>query len=540
MAAPGVNPQGAVEPPQPDRVDGLAVPGVIMRDRHQFEVRQSYALPPGAGQDREYLLEMFLYLPRNMGVSAQSYRKEDFYTDNQMYLRLEAPGRTLAQLGDLNDDTSPLTVVHRTLPSLLQPRAPETEPLVALVQLHAHELAEATITAFAGASWTARHGDLGDLARFTQHVQQMLMDAEAAVVAIRQVRAEAEAFGPLLHPGVQRALGFAEEFVSAVLDEQVARLSEAVDRSTALHDGTGTAARVRVVMARFAQEQARLRLEAGYALPYEEPREYFAYRLGLLKKNLQQALYLNTREAAVDNYLRNSAAMVAAGLAATWAFIAQAPMQMGGVRASTQFALLGSAVGAYMLKDRIKEWTREWLTRRLRIDDYSRRIVPDALARFGLEHLAGRARERMRFLPQSEVDPEVHAMRIMHRSVIGTTVELEEVLHYRRRLTLKAQEGARTTAGFGIREIMRFNISALTRRLDDPLDEVSYFNAQSGQFTRSSVPKVYHANLVVSVGAAHAPERWLSRFRLVLNQEGLIRVEPVATRASRMKRERFR
>lgn len=532
--------RAATDPFLPSAGEELGMPSVIMRDRHQFEVRQSYPLPDQNAHGRAYLMEVFLYLPRNMGVSAQTYKKEDFYTDNHMYLRLDAPGRTLFQLASLHDDRSPLALVHRTLPRLLDPRAPETEPLVSLVQLHAHELAEATISAFGACAVSARTDAGGHAPRFLELVQRLLSEAEGALVAIRQVRAEADAFGPLCHPGVQTALGFAEEFVSAVLDEQVARLSDAVRSSPSLHDGQGTAARVFLVLSRFAQEQARLRLEAGYALPYEEPREYFAYRLGLLKKNLQQALYLNTREAMGDNYLRNSAAMVAAGLAATWAFIAQMPMQMNTVSASTQVAVLGSAVGAYMLKDRIKEWTRDWLTRRLRIDDYSRRIVPDALARFGLEQTSGRARERMRFLKQSEVDPEVHRLRLMHRSVMGTSVELEEVLHYRRKLTLKALEGTRTSMGFGIREIMRFNISALTRRLDDPLDVVSYYDAPTGQFTKGSVPKVYHANLVLSVGAQHLPERWLVRSRLVLNQEGLLRVEPVATRKALMPRDRWR
>lgn len=512
----------------------LPQPSIIMRDRRQVEIRQSYGMPD-AGEIRDYTLEVYLFLPRQMGVTAATYPKAEFYTGATSYLRLDAPGRSIHQLADLDDFRSPLAQVHDTLPSLLAPRAPPTEPLVSLVQLHAHELAESVVAGFSEirealkVPATALVPQQDILVR----MQNLLDDCEQALVAVRQVRAEVDAFGGLCHPGLERALAFAEEFVSAVQDEQVALLSQQVQTSALLRDGTGLWVRALLLLARFAQEQARLRLEAGYALPYEEPREYFAYRLGLLKKNLQQALYLNTREAAADNYLRNSAAMVAAGLAATWAFIAQAPMQFGQVNAGAQVALLGSAVGAYMLKDRIKEWTREYLTRRLRIDDYSRRIIPDALARFGLTGMSGRARERVRFMKPQEVDPEVHALRMLHRSVMGTGLELEEVLFYRRRLTLKATTRSRAPAGFGIRDILRLNLSALTRRLDDPMDDVSFYDAPSGRFVRDHLPKVYHANMLLAVASSHLPTRWLGRYRLVLNQDGLLRVEPVVMRSGR-------
>ncbi len=514
------------------RAAGLSRPNVIMRDRRQVEVRQAYPLP-SRGETTNYTLDLFLFLPRTMGVNPATYPKADFYTDTHVYMRLDAPGRTVAELADLKaDQRSPLAQVHATLPRLLEARAPQTEPLVSLCQLHAHELSEAVVASFSAAARSVRDGDFGSPDAFEKHVQKLLVDSELSLVALRQVRAEAEAFGPLCHPGLQRALEFSEEYFSAVLDEQVALLSEAVRDSATLRDGSGTAVRVLLHLAAFAVEESKLRLEAGYAVPWDDQREYFAYRLGLLKKELQQALYLNTRELKGDNYIRNSAAMVAAGLAATWAFVTQANMQLGQVTTGTQYALLGSAVGAYMLKDRIKEWTRDYLLRRVKLDDYSRAVVPETLARFGLHGVGGRARERMRFVKPDDVEPEVRALRLFHRSVMGTGVELEEVIHYRRRLTLSATDKATVPPGFGIREILRLNTHALTRRLDDPLDEVTFYDAPNGRFRRDSLPKVYHANLVVKVAADHAPLHWVSRSRLVLNQDGLVRVEPVVTRTA--------
>ncbi|MEW5851471.1 MAG: hypothetical protein AB2A00_21960 [Myxococcota bacterium] len=508
----------------------LSLPSVIMRDRRQVEVKQAYALPQ-SDEPLDYQLDVFIFLPRSMGMSAHNYPRDEFYNDSTTYLRLDAPGRTLAELADLSDARSPLSQVHTTLAQLMQPRAPPTEPLAALCQLHAHELSEAVISTCVFLAQKAHDGSFSTAETYTAEVNRMLGDSERALVAIRQVRAEADAFGGLVHPAVPRALAYAEEYASAVLDEQVARLAEAIKESQALRDGTGSAVKLLLTLERFAADQSKLRLEAGYAVPWDEPREYFTYRLGLLKKNLQQALYLNTRELRADNYLRNSAAMVAAGLAATWAFLAQVPMlQLGAVDLNTQLWLLASAVGAYMLKDRIKEWTRDYLTRRLRLDDYNRVIFSDVLARLGLKGLSGRAKEKVRFVKLDELDEEIRDIRTLHRSVRGTGLELEEVLHYRRKLSLRAPEGTRFPEGFGVREILRINTRHFTARLDDPLDNVSFFDAERGAFAREDLPKVYHANLVLRISAEHSPERWITRYRMVLTQDGLNRVEPVFTR----------
>jgi len=75
-------------------------------------------------------------------------------------------------------------------------------------------------------------------------------------------------------------------------------------------------------MASCAATEAEYRHAQGFVnLEYSSGanREYFLYRRSLLKKAVQQALWVTTRRRQVDSYLRNAAGMVAAGIAATWA-----------------------------------------------------------------------------------------------------------------------------------------------------------------------------------------------------------------------------
>src|SRR5690606_1638321 len=115
--------------------------------------------------------------------------------------------------------------------------------------------------------------------------------------------------------------------------------------------------------------------EQGFALPWGNSPEYYGYRIGLLKKELQRSLYLNTRNTARDPFVTNAAAMVAAGLAATWATLAALPLWTGKWTSTEGIYFLALAVGAYILKDRIKEWTRVMLAKRFLRFDYNRRIV---------------------------------------------------------------------------------------------------------------------------------------------------------------------
>ena len=45
------------------------------------------------------------------------------------------------------------------------------------------------------------------------------------------------------------------------------------------------------------------------------------------------------------------------------------------------------------------------------------------------------------------------------------------------------------------------------------------------------MPKVYHLNLVVETTSPGQPGR-LSRFRVIVNQQGVVRIDPVAEKAT--------
>ena len=83
--------------------------------------------------------------------------------------------------------------------------------------------------------------------------------------------------------------------------------------------------------------------------------EYLTYRTNRLKKEVQRTLYLEPESNERVELISNSAAMVAAGLAALWATTAQIPLLSGHFGETTSALFFAVAIGAYILKDRIKK-----------------------------------------------------------------------------------------------------------------------------------------------------------------------------------------
>jgi hypothetical protein len=348
-----------------------------------------------------------------------------------------------------------------------------------------------------------------------------------ALGSLRRLRAKTSAYRVLAPAALLDGLAFAEEFACARVDEQFAELARLIEQTPELRDARATATRLRVRLGAVSEQINRRRLEQGFATPWDKMPEYFSYRMGLLKGELERALFVDTRALARDPFYRNSAAMVAAGLAATWATLAQIPLWSGDLNGENRLLLIGLAVFAYVLKDRIKEWSRAILSRRILRWDHDRRVVGDALAGIGFGEFTGRARERVSYISQKQIPKEVTALRAAHHTVHGVTSELEHVLHCHRRLSFRC--GATPVPpGFGVQELYRLSLDEIVKRLRDPVSDVSYYDYQTGEFKTAQVPKVYHMNLILVISELSTNHTIRTRTRVVLNQQGVVRLDPVA------------
>jgi hypothetical protein len=504
-------------------------PDLAARDKRTLELRQFFKLPRTAGGEHAYETRIWFYFPRGFGITKQTWGHDAFYRDVNVFMRIHAPRLKLAQLADLEHPTNPASVLRKALPGLLEEKAPSARSLDLLAKTLGAELADAATSAARELGIRIDRAAAGEAPDIEREMHVLCNDMLRALAAVRRLRAKARAYRTVAPSTLIPALAFAEEFASAVVDERLAELAARVDASSGLRDGKGSAVRLRLVLARTAEEVVRRRVEQGFAIPSGDSPEYFTYRLGLLKKEVQRALYVDTRASTRDPFFRNSAAMVAAGLAATWATLAQVPLLTGGLTTSQGALFLGAAVGAYILKDRMKEWIRASLSRRLLRFDHDRHIVGDALGPAGLGSFSGRMQERARWVENDEVPRDIQGVRAKHRTVRGVAPELENVLEYQRTVSFECAKDP-MPEGFGVQEIFRLSLDEILKRLDDPVDTVAYFDHRAATFRNAEMPKVYHLNLIAQHTDTQTGQVIAARWRVVVNQDGIQHIDPVITR----------
>jgi hypothetical protein len=552
------------------RLDSLSVKAEV-HDRQQLELRFNHAV--GEHGRCDYHVDAYFFVPRNIGLNRSNYSKEQFYSDFTAYVRIDAGALPLDALSDPNDEASPLHRFAATLEALrTAPRPPPTRPLsvharlyamlyVAAVRVECRRL-EKLLTR------RGRQDERPSLAPGTAGTQEQaeapsprVTDPDGAferdlvaalqrmregLRAFRSLRGAAWPFEPLCHEGVAEAMRSADEYMSLALEERLAQLSHALGERAPRYDGTAFVARMRAHLAAVAREEAQLRARYGCltftsqrppdapdAKPNIDPGEYFTYRASLLKKSVQQALYLNVRESKRDMFLRNAVGAVAAALAAIWALATQLPTYVSNLSGPTRFFFFAGAVLAYVLKDRIKAVTSEILLRRARTHDHAHWIYGESLPDLGVKDFAARSAEAVRFLSPDEVPAEVRAIRMQRRTVHRMEVAGEEVIHYRKHLETGRDVGSGLPEGYRIRDILRVNLRHFLTRLDDPLDRVSVWDTEREAFVRVALPKVYHLNVVARVRrerAGEAPQVRFAHLRVVLNKDGIVRAEEVRSR----------
>jgi hypothetical protein len=239
---------------------------------------------------------------------------------------------------------------------------------------------------------------------------------------------------------------------------------------------------------------------------------------------VQQALYVESGRLANDQFIRNVSGVIAASLAATWALVAQLPQNVANLHPVLQTAVLGLPIFAYAMKDRIKELTKDWITRRIRGFDNEVEIRAGALAEAGLGRVSGRIQETQRFIEPSDAPEEVMRMRTALRTVRNADTAGESVLYYNRRLVLGMDAEGPSPEGLAFRQIVRLNLRHFFTRLDEPEQQESHYAVDEGRFVRVALPKVYHINLIVRVRSG-GRRILLKRWRIVLNKAGIVRLE---------------
>lgn len=497
---------------------------ISIHDDNQFEVKLDYAIDPNVTRCR-YEVETYFFVPRSLGIAPYNYTREQFYSDVQAYIRFKTPEVSFRELVNSDNDQSPLVrIAQLATPNGADRREALSREIRLFGCLVRTNMRDATAFILgkmeALADKVERRSVLADDLR--AEIASHLAEVDAVTTQFRGLRAD---FIGANSPGWQRELfEYCDEFVSLAVERHLTLLIATLVRLETLRPAL--AEQDAALKACVVQEQQHRR-NAGYSavIRHDGTNDSFVHRQSALKKFMSSVLFLDIRREAEGRGIAHIFAGVAAGVAMLFSTIAAIWSQE--VYGLNSFPFVMALVVSYVFKDRIKEWLRTYFSAKLGTWLYDYNLtIKDPIK--GI--VVGHCREAFAYLGDDEIPEQV--LRLRHhdaRGVLEPESKQEVVMKYTKEVTLQGRRIANFHGRLhDINDIIRFNVSNLLVRMDDPTREIRVYDDALGQLRTVTCPKAYHLNVVLRWRAAGGTYT-LERFRVILNKNGIRRLQEIAS-----------
>jgi hypothetical protein len=492
---------------------------VRRHDDFQFEVKLGYDLQRHRSPER-YRVDTYFFIPENLDINQATYSKNHFYRDLLLYLRFRTPDFTLSTLTDAGSERSPLTGVAKKIAAAQQVPTPENQKaldyemrLLGCVLKNSLRLQARAIEALLV--------DLNGHPIFKDppQIEALLMEFQVQVKRVsgrfRELRPRFQ--DPRLTALLASTFAYTDEYISLLIEERAHELLRLIqDRPEPLLVRTSAA------LVEMIQSEGTYRREWGYPSLVDEghENETLVFRLSVLKKFMGSSLHLTVRKREEDRGLEQIMLAMGAGLAMLFATsVAFYYQKVYGTLSMGFFIIL---IVSYMLKDRMKALSQarvqNWLSKN--VYDQSTSIYDPLTGR-----KMGVCREAVGFIPEKRVDPLAMQLRNRdHITEIENTWRAEKVIHYTKDITLFPNQFLKYhKRKTGVTDIVRFNLRNFLQKMDEPVK--SLYALKKGRSERIPGSRVYHVNVVIRFTSKR--ETHYERIRLVLNRDGIKRLEPL-------------
>ena len=517
-----------------------------VHDRSQFQSKLDYDLHFDHGvQKKHYEVDFFLFIPNTMGIHSKTYTPEQFFGDLTNYLRIRTPEESAQVCMDEQGVTIPVMEDYLRLECTVQQRLALQEKVIQDVRLFGC-LINTRFKLLQSRLQRTLQERQGVLPRPLQKkLRPRLQRFEMILESYRQRYIKRILrLSVLVAPEIQQAYLLINEYLSYQWESLLIRCSDLLPQQShslrALRQWLQDALQSEIA---YRQEEIvpaitlQQRKQAGL--------EVIAYRFSLLKKFVYGVLYLQSKSVKKDKTYRNMIAAVGAALAASWAAVAnfqQIQMINRGEAGFRIFLIFGFGVLAYVMKDRIKDLSKEYFNEKFK------HLLPDqdVLLRYHFlsdkgkkeEREIGRSIQIMRYTKQENLPEQINYIRNEGKRFDLSPRTAETILHFHKKSSF-AQQDLATSLGEirHIKDIVRFDLNSFVRKLSDPNKSLRFYDPAQG-IQHREVPKVYHLNIVFRYTLTEEREEGeepfqrveYERVRVVLNKEGIVRIEDVLQR----------
>lgn len=463
------------------------------------------------GEKREFDINTWMFIPNSFDINAATYLKQQFYSDVKSKVRFITPVFHLREIADngaipLNNLRASMNLLNKTADDLIENSMEYEFQLKMFMAIFRSSIRD-SVSEIKNKKYTSELSDL---------CSEYIKNLQGIIDSFREVKESIKEFEG--NSDIMNYYSFGNEFLSY---SSVNHTFQLMDVIKDVKDNLSTGIYKELVDSIIREKEYRK--SEGFLdvlIGDRENNQKVVYRHDMLNKYVESDLVLvsNKRKDEDGVIAQQIYYSIAAGVSMIFAtMIAFSFQQKFGNFTMPLFVAL---VISYMLKDRIKELMRFYFAGKLGGKYFDNNTVISVK-----DQKIGWMKEASDFITEDKVPEEV--LNLRDRSAlleVENRIHNEKIMLYRKKVCLENSKVLQesTYAFDGIHDILRFNITRLTQRMNNPYVSL-YTLKKDGEPNAILADKVYYLNIISQIKYEDKVE--YKRFRLVCQRTGIQRIE---------------
>ena len=479
--------------------------------KKQLELKSWYPIDTEKRRKTEVEVEYYFFLPEALGVDKNTFLSNTFYQNRKIYLRFRAPSYDLETL--YAGDSSRLAELQSRYVRWVENPAERNQKKLRQECQFFGAVVHSSIR-----SQLSRIEKLRKDTDITEAISKTLDHFTALAQSYRQwIGATMER--PDDPDAYLAQFWYLDEFISLLVERYSFYLLKLTERIM-----YRVGKKYQPLILQITYDESEYRRSMGYPTVLESGKENeaYKYRYRALKRFFEQVFFMDVELKKESVVAEQMLMVVAAGLAMifamTVAFIAQIKLSL--LSASFFWAMVIS----YMFKDRIKEISRDRLKKLFLKDAYDHGF--HLFSGFGTRRFAV-VKESFSFIKSKKCSKVIKEIRGRPSfNLLADGGNPERIIRYKKKVKVYSKEFDKIYRRFdvkGVTDISRISLEHFVRNITP--DKDMFYVSDGEHMQEVEAHKVYHMNMVVRQ-RGDVFERF-SHYRVILDDEGVKRIEPV-------------
>jgi len=480
-----------------------------IHDKFSLEFKISYK----ARQNKElnnFSLNTWIFVPNSLDVNPSTYSRTDFYKDIRTNIRLITPVFLVREIA--SGEAIPLNNLENSMRQLA------TNP----TQLNIAEY-EYQLKMFSAIFKSAIRDQLAYIYNIAQpdDKEQLIIDfIDEITIILQKYRNLAPIIkAPTVSKMVYNYYSFGDEFMTNLTEKELFGMLQKLKHETELRNKIES-----FVLKLLEREQAHKAASKYLSVDANSPNKNkdLIFRLSALKKYVESDLFINTRKKRDGLLAEQIYLSLAAGLSMVFATAVAFSFQQTYGNFTMPFFV--ALVVSYMLKDRIKEYSRYYFAQKISTKYYDNKTTVSVKDKeFGF------SKESFDFILEENTPRDI--MRVRNRIPLieaDNRYSKEKIILYRKTVQLNRTVIDKSTNYDidGIVEIVRLNLLTFMRKTDNPEVPLFVLNDDSTVENIMGI-KNYYLNIILQY--KHDEEEKFRRYRVGFNRDGINSIEEMQT-----------